>query len=118
MKLTTGTRTCIICGKTYEFCGKCGGKKKVKDTWKYLYDTKECELIMTILSKYHFGYMTKDEARKALSDLKVQCKKFTPENQAQIDEIFSTPKDKPNGGAVQPAKNDQWKKDAGKKDEK
>lgn len=40
-------RTCICCGRSYEFCPACGGEKS--PSWRRIYDTEECMKIGQIM---------------------------------------------------------------------
>ena len=60
-----GERKCVVCGTTYIYCPNCGAGDP-KDSYKYLYDTKQCEDVFNICSRYTFGYIKAAEAKKLL----------------------------------------------------
>ena len=87
-----GTRHCIVCGKEYVYCPNCGGGNK-EETWRYLYDTEQCNEIFNVLSRYTNSRIDKNEAEKQLKALKVtKGMKFTTEIENQISEIFKAEK--------------------------
>lgn len=65
-----GERTCIVCGKLYEYCPHCG-KGKPEEGWRNLYDSKECRSIFRICSDYAFKHITAAEAKSRLSKYNV-----------------------------------------------
>ena len=88
-----GERKCLVCGKVYMYCPNCG-KGDPKESYKYLYDSSECREISHIIGRYTSGKMTKELAKGALNVYDVQEKKFEPDYQKVIDEIFKTDKKK------------------------
>ena len=86
--MAKGKRTCIICGTTYTYCPTCGNGNK-DESWRYLYDTKQCNQIFDILSAYAHKHIKKTEARDQLKSLDIpKGMKFNSEIKKQIDEIM------------------------------
>lgn len=79
------TRTCLVCGKTYEFCGSCPTSLKLP-TWKNLYDTKNCKDIFRIVSDYDQKVISKSVAKKKLNSCDLSGV-FKDNIQKLIDEI-------------------------------
>ena len=61
-------RTCICCGKQYEYCNHCG---KAQEPWKNLYDTLACKEIMNIVSAYNVGRANADKVKAVLDKYNV-----------------------------------------------
>ena len=66
-----GERTCIICGKKYEYCPHCG-KGKPQEGWRNLYDSLDCKAIFLICSDFVNKRLSAAEAKQKLEkyDLK------------------------------------------------
>lgn len=60
-----GERKCIVCGTKYTYCPNCGNGDP-KDSYKFIYDKKECEDVFNICSRYHFGELKAADALKRL----------------------------------------------------
>ena len=58
-------KTCIVCGKTYEYCGHCdkGGQE---NRWKTNYCSENCRDIFDIVSKYVNKNISTEDAKKDL----------------------------------------------------
>ncbi len=61
-------RTCVICGKTYEYCPNCSAYDN-EPRWKFLFDTKTCKDIYGVLNAYKAESISADQARSKLSRL-------------------------------------------------
>lgn len=68
-------KTCIVCGKKYEYCGHCdkGGQET---RWKVNYCSENCRDIFDIISKYANNHISIDEAKEKLvgKDLGINIK--------------------------------------------
>lgn len=67
-------RVCLVCGKAYEYCGSCNGKKL--PTWMNLFHDENCRQIFHAVSDYSQNVITKDDGRDKLSgcDLSIEMK--------------------------------------------
>ena len=67
-------RICLVCGKAYEYCGSCNGKKL--PTWMNLFHDENCRQIFHAVSDYSQNVITKDNGRDKLSgcDLSIEMK--------------------------------------------
>ena len=65
-------RICLVCGKAYEYCGSCNGKKL--PTWMNLFHDENCRQIFHAVSDYSQNVITKDSGRDKLSgcDLSIE----------------------------------------------
>lgn len=68
-------KTCIVCGKKYEYCGHCdkGGQE---NRWKSNYCSENCRDIFDIVSKYVNHHIQIEEAKQELlkKDLGINIK--------------------------------------------
>lgn len=69
-------RTCLACGKEYEYCGSCPTTNSLP-IWKNIFDTENCKIVFENVSDYAQGTITKAVAKKRLSkcDLTLRYKK-------------------------------------------
>ena len=60
-------KTCIVCGKKYEYCGHCdkGGQE---NRWKTNYCSENCRDIFNVISRYVNNHISKEDARNELID--------------------------------------------------
>lgn len=63
-------RTCLLCGKQYEYCPHCG-KHNPTETWRFLYCSENCNQIDNIISAYKANKISASEAKSRLSILSV-----------------------------------------------
>lgn len=63
-------RTCIICGRQYEYCGNCD-KSEQNETWRNIYDSQECRSIFKICSGFKNAKLTKESAQKSLAEITI-----------------------------------------------
>lgn len=61
-------KTCIVCGKKYEYCGHCD-KSGQENRWKTNYCSENCRDIFNIVSKYVNKHISVDDAKKGLVEL-------------------------------------------------
>ena len=68
-------RTCLTCGKAYEYCGSCPSSLNLP-VWKNLFDTENCKTVFETVSDYAQKVITKESAKEKLSkcDLSVEFK--------------------------------------------
>lgn len=85
---TRFTRTCIVCGKEYEYCNGCSRFDHV-ETWHNIYHDENCRKIFNIASNYHAGKLSREEAAKAFSECDLSNKQdFKPSINKLIDELL------------------------------
>lgn len=58
-------RTCLTCGKTYEYCGSCPSGLNLP-VWKNLFDTENCKIIFETVSDYAQKVITKQSAKEKI----------------------------------------------------
>lgn len=61
-------RTCLCCGKPYEYCNHCG---KDMEPWKNLYDSIECKEVMNAVSAYNAGLADAEQIKAVLNKYNV-----------------------------------------------
>ena len=62
-------RTCMICGAKYKFCNQC--KENAHEPgWKILYHDENCKKIGDLWYAYRGNAISKEDARKAMSQYK------------------------------------------------
>lgn len=84
-------RKCICCGKEYEYCYHCGGKKN--DTWKNNYDVESCRDVFNIITDYRGKYITKEEATEKLKELNLVNRATYVDGIAEfVDELIGAEK--------------------------
>ena len=66
-------RKCVVCGKTYQYCPRCK-QYETLPKWKLNFDCEECKEVFDAVDKFIFKHITAEEAKKVLSNSKVQVK--------------------------------------------
>lgn len=66
-------RKCTVCGKTYQYCPRCK-QYETLPKWKLNFDCEECKEVFDAVDKFIFKHITAEEAKKVLSNSKVQVK--------------------------------------------
>lgn len=64
-------RKCVVCGKTYQYCPRCK-QYEALPKWKLNFDCEECKKVYDAVDKFVFKHITAEEAKKILSNSKVQ----------------------------------------------
>jgi len=83
-------RTCMCCGKKYEYCSHCNDFDPT-ETWKYLYHDKKCMGIAEVWYAYRGKEITKEEAKARMSEFKPNIDdvlKYNSIAAKEIREIF------------------------------
>ena len=62
-------RTCMICGKSYEFCNNCREYAQ-EPGWKILYHDEKCKMIGDLWYAYRGKEISKEDVRRAMSNVK------------------------------------------------
>lgn len=84
-----GKRTCILCGKVYQFCPSCRIGGDPSETWRMLYCSDNCRKVFNILNDYHVGKkISKAEAKEKLKHCDMShVEEYTEQWQAVIADI-------------------------------
>lgn len=61
-------RTCVVCGKHYEYCTNCDRFLNYP-TFMTMYCSKECVDLFDILSRFEAGQTSKEDAQKVLQGM-------------------------------------------------
>lgn len=81
-------RTCIICGKEYQYCPTCGSDVG-KPSWYFIFDGENCHEIYETCVAYRDKVITTAEAYEKISKLDLSgLEDFAPSTKAQIEEIL------------------------------
>lgn len=80
--------TCIICGKEYDACLSCKDKISLRP-WKTVTDTIDCYKLFLILAQFNKGSLTKDVAKKQLSNIKYNLDELKEHDKKVVLEIMS-----------------------------
>lgn len=80
--------TCIICGKEYDACLSCKDKISLRP-WKTVTDTIDCYKLFLVLAQFNKGSLTKDVAKKQLSNIKYNLDELKEHDKKVVLEIMS-----------------------------
>lgn len=80
-------RECIVCGAKYYYCQSCNGND---ETWKILYDTKNCQHIYDAMSGHLVGTRSDKECADELAKCDFTNIKLQPTMQKAYDEIMAS----------------------------
>ena len=58
-------RNCTVCGRQYKYCPKCSQYDGM-EKWHVEYCSEQCKNTYSIINKYAFKHITKDEAKMLL----------------------------------------------------
>ena len=83
-------RICLTCGKAYEYCGSCPSSLNLP-VWKNLFDTENCTTVFETVSDYAQKVITKDVAKKKLSNCDTYIN-YKENIQKYLDDIVAEPK--------------------------
>ena len=83
-------RICLTCGKAYEYCGSCPSSLNLPVS-KNLFDTENCKTVFKTVSDYAQNVITKDVAKKKLSNCDTSLK-YKANIQKYLDDIIAEPK--------------------------
>ena len=83
-------RICLTCGKAYEYCGSCPSSLNLP-VWKNLFDTENCKTVFETVSDYAQKVITKDVAKKKLSNCDTYIN-YKENIQKYLDDIIAEPK--------------------------
>ena len=83
---------CVVCGKGYHLCVSCKDAMKLRP-YRVLTDTSEHYKIFQIIKAYNEGIYSKNDARKALSNIDISDKDtFVESVRNKINEILADDK--------------------------
>ena len=83
-------RICLTCGKAYEYCGSCPSSLN-HNKKKNLFDTENCKTVFETVSDYAQNVITKDVAKKKLSNCDTSIN-YKENIQKYLDDIVAEPK--------------------------
>lgn len=58
------TKTCLCCGKTYNYCPNCG--KNTSSPWMFNFDTIACKELFNAVSGYNIGTIKEDGVKEII----------------------------------------------------
>lgn len=82
-------RTCVLCGKKYEYCPRCD---ETKPTFYLKYCGENCRDISTIMNKYTFKHLNQEAAAMELSKLNLELDKYKEQDREYIEGILAVAK--------------------------
>ena len=60
-------RSCILCGKVYEYCNSCSAFQD-KPVWMFSYCSEDCKDITSLLTDFIYNKISKEEVKQAIED--------------------------------------------------
>lgn len=86
------SRECYLCGEKYSYCPTCS-QDKMKPTWMAEFHEVNCKTIFQTCTDFNMKLLTKDEAKKVLSDCNLSNKEsFRSSVQKTLGAIFAEDK--------------------------
>ena len=85
----TRLRTCVLCGKKYEYCPRCD---ETRPTFYLKYCGENCRDISLVMNKYSFKHLSQDEAAAELSKLNLELEKYKEQDKKYIESILAVVK--------------------------
>ena len=58
-------RSCILCGKVYEYCNSCSAFQD-KPVWMFSYCSEDCKDITSLLTDYIYNKLSKEEVKQGI----------------------------------------------------
>lgn len=58
-------RSCILCGKVYEYCNSCSAFQD-KPVWMFSYCSEDCKDITSLLTDYIYNKVSKEDTKKII----------------------------------------------------
>ena len=80
-------KKCIICGRTYKFCGHCN-KISSSELWRNLYCCEDCREIFDTCSRYEGKSLSANEAYDRLVKCGFANKKIQPSVKGTVEKIL------------------------------
>lgn len=85
-------RKCTVCGKIYEYCPRCS-KYNHMEKWHIEYCSEQCRTTSSIINRYAFKHITKDEAMQLLKENNITRNSTLLSNKKEyVNEIFKQAK--------------------------
>lgn len=82
-------KTCIVCGKEYEYCNGCSSYNNM-EAWHSIYHDENCRKIFNTAANYHAGLISKEEAIEEFRKCDLTDKSnFKSSIRVLIDELLS-----------------------------
>lgn len=83
-------RNCTVCGRQYKYCPKCSQYDGM-EKWHVEYCSEQCKNTYSIVNKYAFKHITKDEAKMLLEGNNITKKSdLLPRYKEVVEEILKT----------------------------
>ena len=83
-------RSCTVCGRQYKYCPKCSQYDGM-EKWHVEYCSEQCKNTYSIVNKYVFKHITKDEAKMLLEGNNITKKSgLLPRYKEVVEEILKT----------------------------
>ena len=60
-------RSCILCGKVYEYCNSCSAFQD-KPVWMFSYCSEDCKDITSLLTDFIYNKVSKEEVKQGIED--------------------------------------------------
>lgn len=58
-------RSCILCGKVYEYCNSCSAFQD-KPVWMFSYCSEDCKDVTSLLTDFIYNRISKEEVKQAI----------------------------------------------------
>ena len=82
-------KKCVMCGTAYNYCSGCPGKNPA---WKVSFCCEDCKKIYETVASYNMKDITKEQAAKALKDIKPEkIEQLNKTNKLIVKEILGQP---------------------------
>lgn len=83
-------RNCTVCGRQYKYCPKCSQYDGM-EKWHIEYCSEQCKNTYSIINKYAFKHITKDEAKMLLEGNNItKNSDLLPRYKEVVEEILKT----------------------------
>lgn len=79
-------RTCVCCGKNYEYCPGC--HRKDQPAWMATFCSEPCKELFNIISAYNVKRISKDVVKNYLSEHNVDSEKYVGPVRKVIEEVM------------------------------
>lgn len=87
-------RTCLVCGRSYQYCGHCQGNKKI-ETWRNNYCSEDCRKVFNTCSNFEGKIISGEDAYKMLAETNVDLENVSDSVKGSVNRIMQyKPKEK------------------------
>ena len=83
----TKERICLVCGRSYQYCGHCQGNKKI-ETWRNNYCSEDCRKIFNTCSNFEGRAISGEDAYKILIETNVNLENVSSSVKNSVDKIM------------------------------